>query len=319
MPIIILRSNILNDKQKLLYCLISSLCAERWFCWASNKYLWDTLNVGTRGISKNINILAEMWLISIEITHWKERKIKLKSKVSNKLLASLNNDSEKSLASELSLPLWKITSSDSEKSLAPLWKITSTPNEFKQLPTSENPWKLVPNNIIEYNNIIIKENSKEISSTATAVSPQNINSRSEKNNEDIKLSKTQKREIKMTQKQARRKEVVENIEYNNLLHTICNREWQNTDFIDSLRWDWVEIKCEKNLKWFTDRSVKIALNVLNQASCYREQLVMLTEAVGWWWSWQHKIKWRENKVTEYDDLLTKQKPQTQRVSWNMFH
>jgi hypothetical protein len=94
-----------------------------------------------------------------------------------------------------------------------------------------------------------------------------------------------------------------------MLHIIWNKEGQDTSFIDSLWSDWVEIKCNKNLKGFSDRAVKIALGVLNKASCYREQLVMLTMAIAWGWSWQHKVNKWEHETTEYDDLLiVPQKP-----------
>ena len=40
-PNLVLFDKRLNDKQKLLFCLISSLCAEKWYCRASNEYLWE--------------------------------------------------------------------------------------------------------------------------------------------------------------------------------------------------------------------------------------------------------------------------------------
>ena len=67
MPNKVLFSKELTDKQKLLYCLISSLCAKEWYCWASNKYLWEILWVKERTISNWIKTLIEQWFINSDI------------------------------------------------------------------------------------------------------------------------------------------------------------------------------------------------------------------------------------------------------------
>ena len=75
MPNKVLFDNELKDKQKLLFCLISSLCAKEWFCWATNDYLWSKLNANKLTISRNLAVLQEKWYISMEIWKWNERKI----------------------------------------------------------------------------------------------------------------------------------------------------------------------------------------------------------------------------------------------------
>lgn len=85
----------LTDKQKLLFCLISSLCAEKWFCWATNDYLWQLLNVCRSTISKNISILHERWLIKAEIEDKFRRKITL-VKNDKPLVKNDKGDSKKS-------------------------------------------------------------------------------------------------------------------------------------------------------------------------------------------------------------------------------
>lgn len=67
----------LTDKQKLLFCLISSLCAEKGFCWATNEYIWNLLDAHKITISKNITTLQDKWLITIEKDAEKWRKITL--------------------------------------------------------------------------------------------------------------------------------------------------------------------------------------------------------------------------------------------------
>lgn len=80
MPNIVLFSNELSDKQKLLYCLISSLCAEKWYCRASNEYLWELLKADKRTISRNISELHDKWFISVEINNNSQRTITLDKK-----------------------------------------------------------------------------------------------------------------------------------------------------------------------------------------------------------------------------------------------
>ena len=77
MPNEILFSKELSDKQKLLYCLISSLCAEKWHCRATNEYLWELLDVDRRTIARNVSELWEKWFISIEVEQNYRRKISL--------------------------------------------------------------------------------------------------------------------------------------------------------------------------------------------------------------------------------------------------
>lgn len=69
----------LTDKQKLLYCLITSLCAERGYCWASNKYLWEKLDAKEWTISNWVKALIELGYISSDVNRnkWNERCLTL--------------------------------------------------------------------------------------------------------------------------------------------------------------------------------------------------------------------------------------------------
>ena len=77
MPNKVLFDKNLTDKQKLLYCLISSLCAEKWYCRASNEYLWERLNADKKTISKNVSDLANKWFISVEVSQEEGNKRKI--------------------------------------------------------------------------------------------------------------------------------------------------------------------------------------------------------------------------------------------------
>lgn len=73
----VLFSKELTDKQKLLYCLISSLCAEKWYCRATNEYIWELLNADKWTISKNVSALNEKWFIYVDVDQNFKRKISL--------------------------------------------------------------------------------------------------------------------------------------------------------------------------------------------------------------------------------------------------
>ena len=67
MPNIVLYDKNLNDKQKLLFVSISSLCAEKGYCWANNEYFAKLFWVDKITISRNITKLQKEWFIKIEI------------------------------------------------------------------------------------------------------------------------------------------------------------------------------------------------------------------------------------------------------------
>ena len=66
-PNMVLFDNRLTDKQKLLFCLISSLCAEKWYCWASNTYLWEKLNVKAWTISTAVKALIDLGYVYSDV------------------------------------------------------------------------------------------------------------------------------------------------------------------------------------------------------------------------------------------------------------
>lgn len=87
-PNIVLFNEWLKDKEKLLYCFISSLCAKEWYCWAGNQYLADQLKNKTpktvltkQTVSTYVNSLKKQWFITIEYKYeWKQiidRKIRM--------------------------------------------------------------------------------------------------------------------------------------------------------------------------------------------------------------------------------------------------
>ena len=82
MPMLVLWDTSLTANQKLLYCLVSSLCAEKWYCRASNKFLWDKLWLQERAISKSIKALVDKWYLysDIDKNKWNERHLTIADK-----------------------------------------------------------------------------------------------------------------------------------------------------------------------------------------------------------------------------------------------
>lgn len=85
MPNSVLFSKELTDKQKLLFCLVSSLCAEKWYCRASNEYLWELLNADARTIRRNLSALNDSWLLGIANVN-NQRQIFIQDKVDKNVL-----------------------------------------------------------------------------------------------------------------------------------------------------------------------------------------------------------------------------------------
>lgn len=69
----------ISDKEKLIYIMISSLCAERGYCRANNNYFAERLGITKSRISNWINSLYKRWFITIDIKkdEWNKRFISI--------------------------------------------------------------------------------------------------------------------------------------------------------------------------------------------------------------------------------------------------
>lgn len=91
LPNLILYNDSLSDKQKLLFVCISSLCAEKWYCFAGNDWFiqkWFAKNWET--ITRNLKWIESLWFIKIEYEMcWNivsKRIITIDSKVNEPLI-----------------------------------------------------------------------------------------------------------------------------------------------------------------------------------------------------------------------------------------
>ena len=67
MPNRILFDEWLSDKEKLFFCLISSLCAKHWYCRANNNYFAKKFNIDELTASRRISTLVKEWFIFVKI------------------------------------------------------------------------------------------------------------------------------------------------------------------------------------------------------------------------------------------------------------
>lgn len=93
-PISILRDNNLTSLEKLLLIEIISLCKQKGYCWATNKYFSNTNNVSRTTISKSINNIASCNYIKIEYDNKKLNNSKRKIRLSEVLNIELNSIKE---------------------------------------------------------------------------------------------------------------------------------------------------------------------------------------------------------------------------------
>ncbi|MBP9780150.1 helix-turn-helix domain-containing protein [Candidatus Gracilibacteria bacterium] len=66
MPNSVLFNNELSDKEKLLYCLISSLCAKEGYSWATNQYLGEKLGLHKDNIGKYLSKMNKSGVIFLQ-------------------------------------------------------------------------------------------------------------------------------------------------------------------------------------------------------------------------------------------------------------
>lgn len=91
MPNSVLYSTELSDKQKLLFCVISSLCAEKGYCRAKNEYMAEKLWTTTRTIREHVSELQEKWFITVELKNNNERFIRLAEREEENFLGGGRN------------------------------------------------------------------------------------------------------------------------------------------------------------------------------------------------------------------------------------
>lgn len=132
--------------------------------------------------------------------------------------------------------------------------------------------KCHPNNIV-YNNINnnIRKNKKNSSAKASPTSDVIV---------ETKLDKNEKRKQRETKKQQRYNEVISSTEFNTILHDGLDEK----DFteVDALWSEFVELRCSKDYKAFTDWAIKRNLNILKWTTAPERKTILEKSVTKWW-------------------------------------
>lgn len=152
LPNIILYAKDLSDKQKLLFVLISSLCAEKWFCRASNKYISEKLWCNETRISKQISDMSKKWYIKVDVdkANWNTRAIVLQNK------SYCPTEQDPSCPTEQYINTIPIITKDKENKKA-FWekqKVYLSEEEYKKL-KNLYPLKIIEDKILWLENYIV--------------------------------------------------------------------------------------------------------------------------------------------------------------------
>lgn len=67
MPNKVLYDKELTPTQKLIFTIVSSLCAERWYCRASNNYIAKLLGLWTTTVRDAISMLVKKWYLNTKV------------------------------------------------------------------------------------------------------------------------------------------------------------------------------------------------------------------------------------------------------------
>jgi len=78
----------MKAQEKLLFCSISSLCAEKWYCRANNEFFSQRFGITKSHISRWINKLKDKWYIEINIDESQGNKRKICLVENNKRVLS---------------------------------------------------------------------------------------------------------------------------------------------------------------------------------------------------------------------------------------
>lgn len=92
MPNVVLYDKELTPNQKLIYVVVSSLCAEKGYCRASNKYIGKLLWVSIDTASEAINKLVSLWYLISKINKNDGNKRTLHLSEKNRIPIGKNSD-----------------------------------------------------------------------------------------------------------------------------------------------------------------------------------------------------------------------------------
>lgn len=244
-------------------------------CWATNNYLAEFFQCSARTIIRAIWHLKELWYV--EETEW------WKTGVCRKLRVTINIDDP-----------WQNVTPDKK---SPVTKSHKGGDKMSGVPVT----KCHPNNIV-YNNINNNIRQTENFSNADASPTGAVDVKTELVND------TQKPKRK-TKKEQRYDEVMASTEFTTTVLAGITNEAEQEE-IKTLWGEFVELRCSKDYRAFTDGAVKRNLNVL-EGTTFPERKAILDKSITKWWTGlfplndydKQRIQWDLAKIEWSEEWL----------------
>lgn len=251
--------------EKGILVVIKNLDKSDDHCWATNNYLADFFQCNSRTIIRAIWHLKELWYIE-EAEWWK-------TGVCRKLKIIVDIDDP-----------WQNVTPDK---MSPVTKCPEGGDKMSGVPVT----KCHPNNIV-YNNINNNIRQTENFSNADA-SPSSLQPSAE-----TKLSNDNTKKPRKTKKQQRYDEVMDSVEFNTTVLEWITNEVEKEE-IKTLWSEYVELRCSKDYRAFTDGAIRRNLKVL-EGTTFPERKAILDKSVTKGWTWLFPLNEYDMKRIEWD-------------------
>lgn len=244
-------------------------------CWATNNYLAEFFQCNPRTIIRAIWHLKELWYV--EETEW------WKTGVCRKLRVTINIDDP-----------WQNVTPDKK---SPVTKSHRGGDKMSGVPVT----KCHPNNIV-YNNINNNIRQTENFSNADASPTSDVDVKTE-------LVDTTQKPKRKTKKEQRYDEVMASTEFTTTVLAGITNEVEQEE-IKTLWGEFVELRCSKDYRAFTDGAVKRNLKVL-EGTTFPERKAILDKSITKWWTWlfplndydKQRIQWDLAKIEWSEEWL----------------
>lgn len=250
--------------EKGILVVVKNLDKSDEHCWATNNYLADFFQCNPRTIIRAIWHLKELWYI--EETEW------WKTGVCRKLKINVDIDDP-----------WQNVTPDK---MSPVTKSHRGGDKMSGVPVT----KCHPNNIV-YNNINNNIRQTENFSNADASPTSDVDV-------DTELIDCGTKKKRKTKKQQRYDEVMTSTEFTTTVLAGITNEVEQEE-IKTLWGEFVEMRCSKDYRAFTDGAVKRNLKVL-EGTTFPERKAILDKSITKWRTWLFPLNDYDKKRIQWD-------------------
>lgn len=261
--------------EKGILVVIKNLDKSDDHCWATNNYLAGFLQCSVPTITRAIAHLKQLGYVE-EVGEWKTgvcRKLKVIIDI-----AGYPNQND-------------YTPNQNDEGT--LIKMIRGSNQNDEGPSS----KWLPNSI--YNNIYNNNKARTENFSNADASPSSLQPSAETGlgQRDVETDIKQKPKRK-TKKQQRYDEVTSSTEFNTTVLDWITNETEKEE-IKTLWNEYVELRCSKDYRAFTDGAIRRNLKVL-EGTTFPERKAILDKSVTKWWTWLFPLNEYDMKRIEWD-------------------